>query len=175
MDRICHLSEISAFTILFNFHRHKLLTFQTHTQYVQYHTQYVQYHTLYLPANALQSASYLAHATAVVVTGTVLCLTADQFKHLTRCVSDCAVSYILNVFLFMICCDFCLLAEQFCDKILNARNYWSHMQIADRLRPATLSAVLTALYCRRWIPKYKCLVQIPRRGRREPLLTQWLL
>jgi hypothetical protein len=79
----------------------------------------------------------------------VVGLTAAKFKPLTLSVLGFALSYIANIWGNMILYDFCLLLAQLSDKIINVRNFESHMYSVTGVSLGKLPVVWGTLFCRR--------------------------
>jgi hypothetical protein len=74
-------------------------------------------------------------------TWTVIHMTASKFKPLIFSVSGSPLSYVANIFIFMILDDVCLLPARFCYAIINVRNLESLMHIANLCEPRKIANV----------------------------------
>jgi hypothetical protein len=66
-------------------------------------------------------------------------MTATKFKPLIFSVSGFALSNVVNILIFMILDDFCLLPARFCYVIINVRNLESLMYIANQYVPRKIA------------------------------------
>jgi hypothetical protein len=82
------------------------------------------------------------------VTWTVVGLTTAKFEPIIFSVLGFALSYIENMWIIMILYNLCLLLALFYDKIINIRNFESHMQIADRYAPWKIASGTENFFCR---------------------------